>query len=147
MLDLLAHELDKKDISYLMLTGKTKTKDRLNLVNLFNEEKIPVFLISLKAGGVGLNLTSADTVIHFDPWWNQSVENQATDRTHRIGQDKRVQVIRLIAKDTIEEKILTLKKRKEALASALISGEETFLSTLSSDDLRALFDLNSYDYH
>ena len=106
-----------------------------------------MFLISLKAGGVGLNLTSADTVIHFDPWWNQSVENQATDRTHRIGQDKRVQVIRLIAKDTIEEKILTLKKRKEALASALISGEETFLSTLSSDDLRALFDLNSYDYH
>ena len=147
MLDLLAHELDKKDISYLMLTGKTKTKDRLNLVNQFNEEKIPVFLISLKAGGVGLNLTSADTVIHFDPWWNQSVENQATDRTHRIGQDKRVQVIRLIAKDTIEEKILTLKKRKEALASALISGEETLLSTLSSDDLRALFDLNSYDYH
>ena len=129
------------------MTGKTKTKDRLNLVNQFNEEKIPVFLISLKAGGVGLNLTSADTVIHFDPWWNQSVENQATDRTHRIGQDKRVQVIRLIAKDTIEEKILTLKKRKEALASALISGEETFLSTLSSDDLRALFDLNSYDYH
>lgn len=147
MLDLLAHELDKKDIPYLMLTGKTKTKDRLNLVNQFNEEKIPVFLISLKAGGVGLNLTSADTVIHFDPWWNQSVENQATDRTHRIGQDKRVQVIRLIAKDTIEEKILTLKKRKEALASALISGEETFLSTLSSDDLRVLFDLNSYDYH
>ena len=147
MLDLLAHEMDKKDIPYLMLTGKTKTKDRLNLVNQFNEEKIPVFLISLKAGGVGLNLTSADTVIHFDPWWNQSVENQATDRTHRIGQDKRVQVIRLIAKDTIEEKILTLKKRKEALASALISGEETFLSTLSSDDLRALFDLNSYDYH
>lgn len=117
------------------------------LVKQFNEEKIPVFLVSLKAGGVGLNLTSADTVIHFDPWWNQSVENQATDRTHRIGQDKRVQVIRLIAKDTIEEKILTLKKRKEALASALISGEETFLSTLSSDDLRALFDLNSYEYH
>lgn len=147
MLDLIAHELDKKDIPYLMLTGKTKTKDRLTLVNQFNEEKIPVFLVSLKAGGVGLNLTSADTVIHFDPWWNQSVENQATDRTHRIGQDKRVQVIRLIAKDTIEEKILTLKKRKEALASALISGEETFLSTLSSDDLRALFDLNSYEYH
>ena len=147
MLDLIAHELDKKDIPYLMLTGKTKTKDRLTLVNQFNEEKIPVFLVSLKAGGVGLNLTSADTVIHFDPWWNQSVENQATDRTHRIGQDKRVQVIRLIAKDTIEEKILSLKKRKEALASALISGEETFLSTLSSDDLRALFDLNSYEYH
>lgn len=147
MLDLIAHELDKKDIPYLMLTGKTKTKDRLTLVNQFNEEKIPVFLVSLKAGGVGLNLTSADTVIHFDPWWNQSVENQATDRTHRIGQDKRVQVIRLIAKDTIEEKILTLKKRKEALASALISGEETFLSTLSSDDLRALFDLNRYECH
>ena len=147
MLDLIAHELDKKNIPYLMLTGKTKTKDRLTLVNQFNEEKIPVFLVSLRAGGVGLNLTSADTVIHFDPWWNQSVENQATDRTHRIGQDKRVQVIRLIAKDTIEEKILTLKKRKEALASALISGEETFLSTLSSDDLRALFDLNRYECH
>lgn len=147
MLELIAKELDKKEIPYLSLTGKTKTEERPHLVNRFSKEKIPVFLISLKAGGVGLNLTSADTVIHFDPWWNQSVENQATDRTHRIGQDKNVQVIRLIAKNTIEEKILTLKKRKEALAGAIISGEETFLSTLSSDDLKVLFDLDPYEYH
>lgn len=142
VLDLIAPELEKRGIPYLMLTGQTKSKERMDLVNQFNDEKIPVFLISLKAGGVGLNLTSADTVIHFDPWWNQSVENQATDRTHRIGQKKSVTVIRLIAKDTIEEKILKLKEKKQQLSDAIITSEENVISKLTMDDLRNLFALD-----
>ncbi len=142
VLHLIAPELEKRGIPYLMLTGQTKSKDRMTLVNQFNDEKIPVFLISLKAGGVGLNLTSADTVIHFDPWWNQSVENQATDRTHRIGQKKSVNVIRLIVKDTIEEKILKLKEKKQQLSDAVITSEENVISKLTMDDLENLFALD-----
>ncbi|MDO4280091.1 MAG: DEAD/DEAH box helicase [Peptococcaceae bacterium] len=145
VLDMIAPELEKRDIKYLTLTGKTPTRDRMTLVNRFNEEKIPVFLISLKAGGIGLNLTSADTVIHFDPWWNQSVENQATDRTHRIGQKKSVHVIRLITKDTIEEKILKLKEKKQALSDAVITSDEGVISKLTMDDLHDLFALDYTD--
>ena len=142
VLDMIAPELEKRGIAYVTLTGKTKASERMALVNRFNEEKIPVFLISLKAGGIGLNLISADTVIHYDPWWNQSVENQATDRTHRIGQKKSVHVIRLITKDTIEEKILQLKEKKQALSDAVITSEEGVLSRLTMDDLAGLFALD-----
>jgi hypothetical protein len=142
VLDLIAPELDKRGIPYLTLTGKTKAKDRMDLVNRFNNDHIPVFLISLKAGGVGLNLTAADTVIHFDPWWNQSVENQATDRTHRIGQKKSVTVIRLIAKDTIEEKILELKARKQQLSDAVITSDEAVINQMTMEDLHTLFALD-----
>lgn len=142
VLDLIAPELERRGIPYLTLTGKTKAKERMALVNRFNNEHIPVFLISLKAGGVGLNLTAADTVIHFDPWWNQSVENQATDRTHRIGQKKSVTVIRLIAKDTIEEKILELKARKQQLSDAVITSDEAVISQMTMEDLHTLFALD-----
>lgn len=145
VLDMIAPELEKRGIAYVTLTGKTKADERMALVNTFNEEKIPVFLISLKAGGVGLNLTSADTVIHYDPWWNQSVENQATDRTHRIGQKKSVHVIRLITKDTIEEKILQLKEKKQALSDAVITNDEAVISRLTMDDLHNLFALDYTD--
>lgn len=145
VLDMIAPELERRGIGYVTLTGKTKAEDRMKLVSQFNEEKIPVFLISLKAGGIGLNLTSADTVIHFDPWWNQSVENQATDRTHRIGQKKSVHVIRLITKNTIEEKILQLKEKKQALSDAIITSEEGVVSRLTMDDLHNLFALDYTD--
>ncbi len=141
MLDLIAIELDELDIPYLMLTGQTRSDERMQLVNRFQNKEVPVFLISLKAGGVGLNLTAADTVIHYDPWWNQSVENQATDRTHRIGQKETVHVIRLICKNTIEEKIMALKAKKAALAEQIVGESKSFLGTLTEDDLRTLFDM------
>ena len=100
----------------MKLTGQTTVSERINLVDEFNNDPDKkLFLISLKAGGTGLNLTSADMVIHYDPWWNLSVENQATDRTHRIGQTKKVQVYKLITKNSIEEKMYDLQKRKEEL--------------------------------
>lgn len=145
VLDMLEPELTARGIKFLTLTGKTKSIDRMDLVNRFNDEKIPVFLISLKAGGIGLNLTSADTVIHFDPWWNQSVENQATDRTHRIGQKNSVHVIRLITKNTIEEKILRLKERKQALSDAVITSEDGVIQALTMEDITDLFALDYND--
>ena len=113
MLSIIEEELNKKDIKHIKLTGSTKNRDEV--IDKFKNGNIPVFLISLKAGGVGLNLTEADTVIHYDPWWNKAVENQATDRAYRIGQDKNVFVYKLIVKNTIEEKILELQKQKENL--------------------------------
>lgn len=144
MLDLIAEELDKNAIPYLLLTGATKSAQRMHLVNQFNNEQIPVFLISLKAGGVGLNLTAADTVIHFDPWWNLSAQNQATDRAHRIGQDKKVHVIKLITKDTIEEKIEILQNKKRDLTDQIITQEQTFLTHLGQEELENLFSLQDY---
>jgi SNF2 family DNA or RNA helicase len=99
---------------------------------------IPVFLISLKAGGVGLNLTGADTVIHFDPWWNPAVEDQATDRVHRIGQTKVVTSYKLITRDTVEEKILTLQNRKREIIQATIGGEEEFAAALNWGEIQEL---------
>lgn len=141
MLDLIAKALDEMDIPYLLLTGQTRPGERMQLVNRFQNSEIPIFLISLKAGGVGLNLTAADTVIHYDPWWNQSVENQATDRTHRIGQKETVHVIRLICKNTIEEKIMALKEKKAQLADSVVGEEKGFLGSLSEEDLRDLFEI------
>ena len=105
------------------------------MVEQFQQGSIPVFLISLKAGGTGLNLTAADTVIHFDPWWNVAAQNQATDRTHRIGQKNVVNVLKLVAKDTIEEKIIHLQEKKAKLAEDIIEGKETAEHHLSREEI------------
>lgn len=134
--------LESHHITYLYLDGSTKSEERMQLVKRFNSDNTNVFLISLKAGGTGLNLTSADEVIHLDPWWNPQVENQATDRTHRIGQTKTVEVIKLISIGTIEEKIIALQEKKKELSDLMIEGEhrsEMVLSKLSSDELLKLF--------
>jgi len=107
-------------------------------VRAFNEGDTPVFLISLKAGGTGLNLTGADVVIHYDPWWNLAAQNQATDRAHRIGQQNQVTVYRIIVKDTIEERILAMQEAKRDLAEAVLSGEGTSLASLSQEELLEL---------
>ncbi|MCB2294684.1 SNF2 helicase associated domain-containing protein [Clostridium algoriphilum] len=136
-------DLVGKGISYFYLDGKTKSKDRIKLVNEFNDSPDKkVFLISLKAGGTGLNLTSANLVIHFDPWWNPAVENQATDRAHRIGQRNIVQVIKLVAKGTIEEKIILLQENKKDLIDSVITGELTnsnALGKLTKEELLEIF--------
>lgn len=122
MLEIIAKRLDEIKVSYYTLRGSTRAKERIRMVNEFNENDIKVFLISLKAGGTGLNLTGADIVIHYDPWWNISAENQASDRAYRIGQKKNVQVYKLITRNSIEENIVKLQQSKSAL-SDLIYGE------------------------
>ena len=119
MLKIIETILLKKDISYVKLTGSTK--DRQTPINTFQNGNASIFLISLKAGGTGLNLTAADTVIHYDPWWNPAAENQATDRAHRIGQQKPVFVYKLVSQDTVEEKILDMQQRKQALLKNIFS--------------------------
>lgn len=138
MLKLVKEALDARDIPYQYLDGQTK--DRQERVDQFQQDPtIPFFLISLRAGGTGLNLTAADYVIHIDPWWNPAVERQATDRTHRIGQENPVMVYKLIAKDSVEEKILQLQERKQALVDQLISTDRGFMKALTRDDVVALF--------
>ena len=133
--------LEKNNIEYFKLTGQTKVEDRMDLVNKFNNnENIKVFLISLKAGGTGLNLIGADMVIHYDPWWNLSAENQATDRTYRIGQKRNVQVYKLITKNSIEEKIYNLQERKAELANNMLNTKTKFISQLSKDEIMNLFE-------
>ena len=139
MFELLKPELEKLDIPYYVLTGQTSAKERLRLTQAFNEGDVPIFLISLKAGGTGLNLTGADVVIHYDPWWNKSAENQATDRAYRIGQTNKVQVFKLIAKDTIEEKIEKMQRRKLELSDSLVQEGEQFISQLSTEEVQDLF--------
>jgi superfamily II DNA or RNA helicase len=137
MLDLVRERLTARAIAHCYLAGRTK--DRQQEVDRFqNDDTIPVFLVSLKAGGVGLNLSSADTVIHFDPWWNAAVEAQATDRVHRIGQTRVVTSYKLIARDTVEEKIVNLQKRKRELATAMLENEEPLMAGLTSEDLAEL---------
>ncbi|MBR5565029.1 MAG: SNF2 helicase associated domain-containing protein [Roseburia sp.] len=138
MLELLEESLKKEGIDFYKITGVTPKEERIRLVKQFNEGTIPVFLISLKAGGTGLNLTGADVVIHYDPWWNQAVQNQATDRAHRIGQKKVVTVYKLIMKDSIEEKIMHLQDAKKNLADEILSGENGGLAQMSKEDLLAL---------
>ena len=138
MLKLLQAELKKRRIPFTYLDGQTR--DRQERVDAFqNEPRIPFFLISLKAGGVGLNLTAADYVIHIDPWWNPAVEMQATDRTHRIGQDKPVFIYKLIVRESVEEKILELQERKRSLVTQLIATESSFFKSLTAGDVAALF--------
>ncbi|WP_371763169.1 DEAD/DEAH box helicase [Massilia sp.] len=137
MLGLIEEELDVRKIPYAILTGETR--DRSAQVAAFQQGAVPIFLISLKAGGVGLNLTAADTVIHYDPWWNPAAENQATDRAWRIGQDKPVFVYKLIAKGTLEEKIQLLQQKKSELAASILAEGESQKMALTQEDLQAIF--------
>ncbi len=141
MLSILKNTLDAANISYFYLDGSTPSSDRMEMCKRFNDGEKDIFMISLKAGGTGLNLTGADVVIHYDPWWNPAVMNQATDRAHRFGQNKAVQVFNLVAKDTIEEKILNLHQKKKDLINSVLSDENQFISALSLDELRTLFAL------
>ena len=138
MLALIAEALDKAKIAYAMMTGETT--DRPKQIQRFTSGEVPLFLISLRAGGVGLNLTAADTVIHYDPWWNPAAENQATDRAHRIGQDKPVFVYKLITAGSVEEKILAMQDKKAALAQAILSDDGAEAAKFSTADLNALFE-------
>ncbi len=139
MLRIIENELKDLDIPYFYLEGSTATADRNDYVKRFNAGEGKVFLISLKAGGTGLNLTGADTVIHYDPWWNPAVEDQATDRAYRIGQQNKVHVMKLITKGTIEEKIFKLQRKKKELSDSIISSKEVFINTLSKEELEELF--------
>ena len=140
MLDILASRFEKEGISFYMLTGATNKDKRLKLVEQFNGDDTNVFLISLKAGGVGLNLTGADMVIHYDPWWNIAAQNQAADRAHRIGQNKVVSVFKLIARSSIEERIVKLQKSKEKLADNILKGETISLGSLSKKELLSILE-------
>jgi SNF2 family DNA or RNA helicase len=136
-LEIYRNYLDKKGIRYSYLDGATQ--NRGDVVEEFRRNKdIKIFLISLKAGGVGLNLTEADYVFLLDPWWNPAVEQQAVDRTHRIGQTKNVFIYKFITKDSVEEKILALQNRKRSVAESLITTEESFVKSLSADDIREI---------
>ena len=141
MLDVLAKRMSEENISYYMLTGATNKEARIKMVDAFNEDDTNVFLISLKAGGVGLNLTGADMVIHYDPWWNVAAENQASDRAHRIGQEKTVSVFKLISKGTIEERIRELQRRKAQLADNILNGDTISLSSLSKSEILSILNI------
>ena len=138
MLALIESELETRGLTYAKLTGTTR--DRKKPIAQFQSGEVKLFLISLKAGGTGLTLTAADTVIHYDPWWNPAVENQATDRAHRIGQVKPVFVYKLIAKGTLEERIVELQMKKGALAAGILDGDMSASSALDAKDLQALFE-------
>ena len=138
MLDLIAAELEKCKLDFVTLTGSTA--DRETPIRRFQEGEVPIFLISLKAGGTGLNLTAADTVIHYDPWWNPAVENQATDRAHRLGQTKKVFVYKLVVAGSIEEKILALQEKKADLAAGILSEDHEGSVKFSDADLAALLE-------
>ncbi len=137
MLAILRRELEQRNLMYCYLDGSTK--DRMAVVHTFNTERsIPIFLISLKAGGTGLNLTGADMVIHYDPWWNPAVEDQATDRAHRIGQHRTVYNVKLITRETVEEKVLAMQKKKKAVISATLASDDQVLSKLNWEDIQEL---------
>ena len=139
MLHIIRNWLQLQEMPFCYLDGASK--DRFEQVDRFNNSPdIPIFLISLKAGGTGLNLTSADYVIHYDPWWNPAVESQATDRTHRIGQTRQVFSYKLICHNTVEEKILQLQEQKKGIADSIIPGHSSFRS-LTRDDLEMLFEV------
>jgi SNF2 family DNA or RNA helicase len=141
MFEIIERELNKEKIEFVKLTGSTKVDERLKIVDEFNTNKeIKVFLISLKAGGIGLNLTGADMVIHYDPWWNLSAENQATDRAYRIGQKNNVQVYKLITQNSIEEKINELQEKKAKLTDSVLSTDQIFINKLSKQDIMSLFE-------
>jgi non-specific serine/threonine protein kinase len=140
MLALIREKLESLDIKYEYFDGSTSAPDREKAIQSFqNDDEVRVFLISLKAGGVGLNLTAADYVYIVDPWWNPAVEQQAIDRTHRIGQTKNIFAYRMICKDTIEDKIMKLQERKRLLAKELIADDSSFVKALSKEDVEYLF--------
>ncbi len=140
MLQLIKVRLEEENICFEYLDGKSSSKARKSSVQTFQEdENCRVFLISLKAGGTGLNLTAADYVFLVDPWWNPAVENQAIDRCYRIGQNKRVFAYRMICKDTVEEKIMEHQRRKQAVANEVVQAEENFMKKLTFEDIKGLF--------
>ena len=139
MLAHIAERLRRKGLAYFSLDGATPALTRMKLVREFNRGAVPIFLISLKAGGTGLNLTGADMVVHFDPWWNPAVEDQATDRAYRLGQRNNVQVFKLIMKGTVEEKIYELQEKKKSLIDQMIQPGENFLAKLTDEEIRTLF--------
>ena len=139
---LLFEEYKGEGISSHLLVGATPKEERSRMVQAFASDEVPVFLISLKAGGTGLNLTAADIVIHYDPWWNVAAQNQATDRAYRIGQEKPVTVYKLILKDTIEENLLKLQNAKLALAAQVVSEGMVSLGDLSQNELMEMFEQN-----
>ena len=140
MLALIKQKLEQENISYVYFDGSSTSSEREAAIQEFqNNHECRVFLISLKAGGIGLNLTAADYVYIVDPWWNPAVEQQAIDRTHRIGQTKNIFAYRLICKDTLEEKMLQLQERKRTLANDLVSDDSAFQKRLTKDDIEFLF--------
>ena len=142
MLEIIAKRLKKEKIPFYLLTGSTPKRDRVQMASSFQKDDVMVFLISLKAGGTGLNLTAADVVIHYDPWWNVAAQNQATDRTHRIGQENQVSVFKLITKHTIEENILKLQEMKRDLADTVVTEGTGALSSITREDLIRMLDEN-----
>ena len=147
-LNLVKDMLEKENISNYTIAGDVSSLKRKMLVDAFNKDNTNVFLIMLKSGGTGLNLTSADVVIHLDLWWNPQAENQATDRTHRIGQTKTVEVIKLICKGTIEEKILDLQQKKKILSDKILESElddSSYLKQLTEKDIRSLLAYENQD--
>ncbi|WP_052663380.1 DEAD/DEAH box helicase [[Mycoplasma] testudinis] len=142
MIDLFKKELKKRKINFFVLSGETKKDERMAAVNDFNNDDTPVFIASLRAGGVGLNLVGAEVVIHYDLWWNIAVQNQATDRVHRIGQKKAVQVYRIIVDNSIEQRIIRIQDVKKHLSKSVINDDKNILASLSINDLVDLFDPN-----
>ena len=138
MLDIIGKRLAREDIAFLKLTGASSKESRAKMVAQFQAGEVPVFLISLKAGGVGLNLTAADVVIHYDPWWNVAAQDQATDRAHRIGQQHTVTVYKLIAKDTIEERIMQMQESKRDLVNSVLGGDGISSALFTREDVLAL---------
>ena len=139
VLTLIETELKKRHISYHMITGNTLKNKRKEYVDAFQHDDSTVFLISLKAGGTGLNLTAAEGVIHFDPWWNMSAQMQATDRAHRIGQENKVFVYKLIMSDSIEEKIQVIQEKKKELADTFVEGNEGHITNMTNEEIMSLF--------
>lgn len=140
MFDILKKQLQKEGIRFYCLTGSTSKENRAKMVEDFNKDDTPVFCISLKAGGTGLNLTAADIVIHYDPWWNIAVQNQATDRAHRIGQRNVVNEYKLVVKGTIEENIIKIQDMKKELAEQVLSGEGMSVGSFTREELLSLLD-------
>ena len=140
MLHILEGNLAERGIAFYTLTGETPKERRIEMMNAFNKDETPVFLISLKAGGTGLNLVGADMVIHYDPWWNAAAENQATDRAHRIGQKHVVTVYKLVTEHTIEEKVLELQQKKKELTEQVLGGKGLDTIHLDRKELLELFD-------
>lgn len=143
MLAIIRRKLEEDGQTFFYMDGKTPAKTRLDMVNSFNGGENDIFLISLKAGGTGLNLVGADTVILYDLWWNPAVEEQATGRAHRIGQKRVVQVFRMITKGTIEERIFDLQKKKQALVDELIQPGEQMLGKLSTEEIKQILQLDN----
>ena len=143
MLERLQAQLAQAGISYYTLTGSVSKEKRMQLVEAFNQDDTNVFCISLKAGGTGLNLTAADIVIHYDPWWNLAAQNQATDRAHRIGQQKNVTVYKLITKDSIEEKVLELQETKRELADRIIGQGTEQAAPMTREDMLRLLEIQT----